>query len=159
MAIRVWDPFTALAQLDEEFDGLVRRAWGNQVPTSGTSYIPAVDVRVEDADVVIRLELPGVDVEKDVDIEVADSRLTISGERRERAETKGKHLVRELRYGAFRRDFALPDGVSADQVTAAYDGGMLEVRVRAVVRPAQQPRKVTINRGGDATSRAIQNAE
>ena len=41
-------------------------------------------MRADGADVVITLELPGVDVERDVDIEVAEGRLTISGERRDR---------------------------------------------------------------------------
>lgn len=161
MAIRVWDPFTALARLDEEFDELMRRTWGER--SSGfagnpvaTAYVPAIDLHTEGSDVVIRLELPGVDVGKDVDIEVAEGRLTISGERREEssnAESGGRMLVSELRYGAFRRDFALPEGVTADDVSASYDRGLLEVRVRGVAKPIEKPRKVQIN-SGDAKGRS-----
>ena len=103
------------------------------------------------------LELPGVDVEKDVDIEVAEGRLTISGERHDRNEQRdesGRALVRELRYGSFRREFALPEGVGADDVDASYDRGLLEVRVRNVTKPVMPPQKVTI-RGADA-SRTIE---
>ncbi len=53
-------------------------------------------------------------------------------------------LVRELRYGAFRREFALPDGVTADDIEAAYDRGMLHVRVRNVTKPAEPARKIPI---------------
>jgi HSP20 family protein len=154
MARTPWDPFTTLARLDQDFDALVRRSWGT-APAAGSrtpgrttaGYVPAVEMRSDGADVVITLELPGVDVERDVDIEVAEGRLTISGQRRDRNEERdegGKVLVRELRYGAFRRDFALPEGIAADQVDASYDQGLLEVRVREVTKPAVPPQKVEI---------------
>jgi HSP20 family protein len=105
------------------------------------------------SDVLISLELPGVDVDKDVDIEVAQGRLTISGQRPDRMagrddKDRAKVLVRELRYGSFRREFALPDGVTADDVDAAYEHGMLHVRVRHVTKPVDAPKKVTIRGTG-----------
>ncbi len=151
-----WDPFTTLARLDQDFDALVRRTWGNNRgpnPAAGRSrgatagYVPAIEMRADGADVVITLELPGVDVASDVDIEVAEGRLTISGERRDRTEERDegtKVLVRELHYGSFRREFALPEGVTADHVDAHYDRGLLEVRVREVSKPALPPQKVAI---------------
>lgn len=152
MALTRWDPFTTLARLDEDFDQLVRRAWGTAPRAAGratatTGYVPAIDMRADGADVVITLELPGVDIAKDIDIEVADGRLTISGERQDRSEQAGdggRVLVRELRYGSFRREFALPEGVTADDVDASYDQGMLEVRVHGVTKPVVPPQKVQI---------------
>ncbi|HEU4913336.1 MAG TPA: Hsp20/alpha crystallin family protein [Actinomycetes bacterium] len=155
MALTRWDPFTTLSRLDQDFDDLVRRAWGapsQQSRQGGRSratagYVPAIDMRAEGADVVVTLELPGVDVEKDVDIEVAEGRLTISGERRDMTEDRdkdGQVLVRELRYGSFRREFALPEGITADNVEATYDKGLLEVRVREVTKPEVPPQKVRI---------------
>ena len=157
MALTRWDPFTTLARLDQDFDELVRRTWGGNAAAPVRSratagFVPAVEMRAEGADVLITLELPGVDVEKDVDIEVAEGRLTISGQRRDRMEERdeaGKVLVRELRYGSFRRDFALPEGVAADQVDATYDQGLLHVRVRDVSRPALPPQKVAIRAAGE----------
>ena len=138
MALTRWDPFTTLARLDQDFDELVRRTWGSSSPGSGRTkmtagFVPAIEMRADDADVLITFELPGVDVEKDVDIVVAEGRLTVSGQRRDRNEERdeaGKVLVRELRYGSFRREFALPEGVSAEDVEATYDQGLLQVRVR-----------------------------
>src|SRR6266545_2439610 len=90
MPLMRWDPFTALARLDDEFDDLVRRSFGS----AQYQYVPAVEMATEGPDVVITLELPGVDI-GDIDIEVAEGRLTISGERRDtREETKGKVLLR-----------------------------------------------------------------
>jgi HSP20 family protein len=156
MALTAWDPFTALSRLDTDFDELVRRAWGasGQGQEKGrratAGYVPAIEMRADDGDVVITVELPGVDVDRDVDIEVAEGRLTISGERADHVESRedaGKVLVRELRYGSFRREFALPEGVSADDVDATYDRGLLEVRVRNVTKPTVPPQKISVRAG------------
>ena len=159
MNTRRWDPFTVLARLDNDFDELVRRTWGAPVTSRSAGYVPAVDVATDKGDVVIRLELPGVDVEKDIDIEVREGRLTISGERQESTESQDEStrvLVRELRYGSFRREFALPEGVSADDVDASYDRGMLEVRVRNVTKPVEAPRKIAVKaRGAEAEHKTI----
>lgn len=162
MALTRWDPFTTLSRLDEDFDQLVRRAWGSQAkggrPAATAGFIPAIEMRSEGADVLITLELPGVDVESDVDIEVAEGRLTISGQRRESTQQRseeGQVLVRELRYGSFRRDFALPESVTAEDVDAAYDQGLLTVRVRGVTKPAVPPQKVQI-KGAASKQRTIE---
>lgn len=161
-----WDPFTTLARLDQDFDTLVRRTWGRSPGAAATpggstaarpagrtaGYVPAIEMRTDGADVVITLELPGVDVSGDIDIEVAEGRLTIAGQRRDRNEERdesGKVLVRELRYGSFRREFALPEGVTAEHVDASYDQGLLEVRVREVSKPALPPQKVAIRAATD----------
>ena len=160
MALTGWDPFTTLARLDPDFDELVRRAWGTPSRRSSSSrastagFVPAIEMATDGSDVLISLELPGVDVEKDIDIEVAQGRLTISGERHDRMAQRddkesAKVLVRELRYGSFRREFALPEGVTADDVDAAYENGMLHVRVRHVTKPPEQPKKVAIRGASD----------
>ena len=144
MAITRWDPFTALARFDREFDELVRRGWGTAA-TTRAGFVPPVEVLRRGTDVVIRLELPGVDCERDVEVEIDKGRLVIKGERHdERTQEQSNYLLRELRYGAFRREFALPDGVSGENVEATYDQGMLQVTVRNVVQPEPQPQQVKI---------------
>lgn len=138
MQVQRFDPFTVLSRMDREFDELVRRGWaGREKPPAMAGFVPAVEVVRDGHDVIVRVELPGVDVERDVAIEVDKGTLVISGERRdERAETDPQGvLVRELRYGQFRREFALPPGVSPEQVEATYEAGLLDVRVRGVVQP------------------------
>ena len=148
--LQAWDPFTVLAQLNEDFDELVRRTWGST--TSGRlafGYVPPVDMYVDGKDVVIRLELPGIDVEKDVDINIEDGRLTISGSRREEtkeASNGDRMLVRELHQGSFWRQFALPSGVEPSDISASYDKGILSVRVRDVVKRGAA-HKVSISKG------------
>ena len=150
---RRWDPFTALATIDRQFDELVRRAWsppaagnpGRAVTRRTAGFVPAVEMRTVGSDVVIRLELPGVDVNRDVSIEVDRGRLIITGERHDTTgDESGGVLVRELRYGSFRREFALPDGIEASQVEASYDAGTLPALIHNVVPPETEPQRVPL---------------
>ncbi len=143
LAVRsMWDPFGSLVrQFDSDFDTLVRRAFAG----TGQAFVPAADVVRDGTDVVVTLELPGLDVDKDVDVEVADGRLLISGRRtEEHREDNGGVLVRETRTGEFRREFALPEHVTAEHVEADYDRGLLKIRVRDVAKPKVEPRKITV---------------
>jgi HSP20 family protein len=81
---------------------------------------------VEDNTYVIRADVPGIDPERDLDVHVANGRLVVKGERREEHHEKNR---REMHYGSFSRVLPLPAGVDADQVTASYADGVLEVRL------------------------------
>jgi HSP20 family protein len=99
-------------------------------PVRQFGFTPAAEVVRDGEDAVVNLELPGVDVAEDVTVEVDRGRLVVRGERRdERSEQKGGRSLREVRYGAFRRSFRLPEGVTAEAVSASYDKGVLSVRV------------------------------
>lgn len=127
-SIIVRDPF-------REFDTLVRRTFGptafGPVSSEGErAFVPAVESYRDGDDAVVRVELPGVDVSQDVDVEIRDRQLVISGTRRdERAEDEGGRHLREIRYGSFRRSFRLAGHVTAEAVRASYDAGVLTVRV------------------------------
>lgn len=84
----------------------------------------------EDGELVLRVELAGIDPDKDVEISVADQMLHIEAERREEETKQGRdYLRREFRYGSFVRDLPLPIGVGEMDVKATYKDGILEVRV------------------------------
>ncbi len=95
---------------------------------------------------VLKADLPGM-TESDVKIEIEKNVLTVSGERRTELEDKHEGYYRlERSTGAFARSLTLPEGVDADAVSAAFEDGVLEVRIP---KPAQaQPRRVQIAVGG-----------
>ena len=155
MQVRRWDPFTVLARMDRDFDEVVRRTWG-EAGRAGAAFMPPVEVVREGEDVVVRVELPGVDVERDVSIEVERGRLVVAGERRDERESLEGVLLRELRHGRFRREFALPEGIEASQVEASYDAGMLEVFIRNVVRPEPEPQRVPIHAGSATNAKVVE---
>lgn len=107
--------------------------------TSG--FTPAAEVVRDGDDAVVRLELPGVDVEKDVNVEVDKGRLVIHGEHRdEHAEEENGRTLREIRYGSFRRSFQLPAHVTSEAIAASYDSGVLTVRVAGAYAGSQAQR-------------------
>ena len=146
LAVRsVWDPFGSLVrQFDSDFDSLVRRAFGTA--GQGTrAFVPAADIVRDGSDVVVTLELPGIDAEKDVDVEVSDGRLLITGRRtEEHTDDKDGIVVRETRSGEFRRQFSLPEHVTAEHVEADYDRGLLKIRVHDVAKAKAEPRKIAV---------------
>ena len=79
---------------------------------------------------VVRAELPGVDPDKDITVEVFDGALVISADRTERVEANEDHFHRsEFRYGSLTRSVALPKGVDESSIVATYKDGVLEVRM------------------------------
>ncbi|RDH80516.1 Hsp20/alpha crystallin family protein [Mycolicibacterium moriokaense] len=104
-------------------------------------FRPAAEIAKDGDDAVLRLELPGVDVDKDVNVEVDNGRLVVHGERRdERTEEKDGRTLSEVRYGSFRRSFRLPTHVTGDAVSASYDAGVLTVRVAGAYKGAEAQR-------------------
>lgn len=111
-----------------------------------TAFNPAAEIVKDGEDAVVRLELPGVDVDKDVKVEVEHGRLVIHGERRdEHAEEKDGRTLREVRYGSFRRSFQLPAHITSEAVSASYDAGVLTVRV-AGAHAGTQPQRIEITK-------------
>jgi HSP20 family molecular chaperone IbpA len=131
----VWDTDRWL----RDFFGPAAAADWNTPVTSG--FRPAAEIVKDGDDAVVRLELPGVDVEKDVNVEVDKGRLVIHGEHRdENSEEKDGRTLREIRYGSFRRSFQLPAHVTGEAITASYDAGVLTVRVTGVYAGTQAQR-------------------
>ncbi|MFC0528558.1 Hsp20/alpha crystallin family protein [Phytohabitans kaempferiae] len=132
-----------------EFDALVRQAFG-PAATRRAGFVPVAEVTRDGDDAVVHVELPGLDVEKDVTVEVDRGQLVVRGERRdERTEERDGRGLREVRYGTFRRSFALPRHVTADAVSASYDAGVLSVRVTGAYT-GTGARRITVTTGTDA---------
>ena len=98
------------------------------------------DEFVEDGTIVMRVEMAGIDPEKDVDISLDGDVLHVSAERREEDEkSERNYMRRELRYGSFRRDLLVPSGTSEADVKASYKDGILEIRVPTPVEIPPPP--------------------
>ena len=105
-----YDPQSEVNRLFDEMLGGLGNA-GRQQRAPQTQWAPALDVVHEDGDLLIRAELPGVKLEN-VEITFHERVLTISGERRAQEQKAGSgYLVRERRYGPFRRSLVLPHNV------------------------------------------------
>ena len=95
----------------------------------GKHFIPAADVFARNGDVVVRMDLPGVDP-KDIKVKFEEGELTILGERKADKEIKEEGYYRkETAFGIFERHMSLPKGVRESEIKAEYDKGVLEISV------------------------------
>lgn len=91
--------------------------------------MPSVDIFDAGNELVVRADLPGLE-KKDVDINITNNILTISGERKkEQKVEKGSYYTCERTHGSFYRRFDLPAGIDVDKVKAHMENGVLEVRL------------------------------
>jgi HSP20 family protein len=152
------DPFAGFSSFDG-FDSLVRSAFGPAAvgnERTGHGFTPAAEIVRDGDDAVVRVEIPGLDPEKDVTVEIDHGRLVVRGERRDEAtREEGGRTLRELRYGSFRRSFGLPEHVSADAVTATYDAGVLSVRVTGAHAAPAAAQRIAVTSEPAATAPAV----
>lgn len=97
----------------------------------------------------ISVEIPGVE-EKDIVVEMKENSLIISGEKKqekeEKNEEKGVYHV-ERSFGSFRRVVTMPEDVKADEITASYKQGVLDISLPRREQVKEEPRKIEITHG------------
>jgi HSP20 family protein len=147
MALVRWDPGRELDSLQSDVNRLFDSFFGSR-PGDGIRrqrWVPAMDLVEEDDSLVLRADLPGMS-EDDVNIEVKDGVLTVSGERKAEEKKQGEGYYRvERAFGSFSRSLSIPEGIDPEQVSAQFDNGVLEVRIP---KPAERkPHRVQIGKG------------
>jgi HSP20 family protein len=149
MAIVRWDPGRDLDLLQSDvnrlFDAFFGARGGDRNGGSAQRWVPAMDLTEEENEYILRADLPGLS-EDDIEIEVKDDVLTISGERRYEHENRHEGFYRvERSFGRFSRSLDLPSGIDAEALSADFDRGVLEVHIP---KPEQgTPTRVPIGTG------------
>ena len=137
----VWEPFRELDELQRRTAELIDSVWsGGTRARDDLPWVPPVDVEETDDAWIVEAEVPGVRRE-DVDVEVRDSELVVSGEIVERERT-GILRRRTRKVGQFELRVTLPDYVDGERVDAKLDNGVLTVRVPKAERA--QRRKIEL---------------
>ena len=136
MDIKVWAPFM---DLDKEwrfdFPRFVRET---------SAYSPSIDVTRTDGQLVLTAELPGI-APDDVDVSLDGDVLTIKGEKSEEREvSEADRYLHERTFGSFQRRIAVPGGVTADDIAADFENGILTVRVDIPEERAIEPRRIPV---------------
>lgn len=131
-----WTPNRELIDMSREMTSLFGRPFRSILsePFFGVDALRTpMDIYSRDDDMYVRLELPGIKAE-DVDITLAEQTLTITGERHEDKEVKeGDYYRHERSFGSFERTLPVPEKVTEKDVTATFEDGVLEVRIKGAV--------------------------
>jgi HSP20 family protein len=145
MTIVRWEPLRELSSLQSDMNRLFNTMFEAPGGQGGQlrRWTPAMDLAETEDAFVLRADLPGVSQE-DVSIELEDTVLTVTGERKADHDTKGEGFYRvERSFGAFSRSLTLPKGVDPEKIAASFTDGVLEVRIP---KPEERkPRRITIN--------------
>ena len=147
----MWDDVFSVRR---DFDRLLNRFAGGQGETL-SAWAPSVDVEESPDEIVVTAELPGVQPD-DVIVTVENGVLTVAGEKRDEREETGPDsntYIVERRYGRFERSFTLPSSVSADQVKAEFDNGVLRIRLPKTEQA--KPRRIEVQPGSGAQAQRV----
>lgn len=122
-----WDPWRELREMRESMEKMLGKFPKLFKEEQMGAWLPAVDVFEKEGNVVVKVDLPGVD-KNNVKVLVTDDEVTIRGETRREEEIKEKNYYRSERaFGSFSRTVALPVTVQREKAKASFKNGVLEV--------------------------------
>jgi HSP20 family protein len=147
-----WDPLRDLATMQNRINRFVRESYSPEAPEevlTTTSFAPPVDIYEDEHTITVKMEVPGID-EKDIDVRIENTTLTVHGERKIEKEEKEENFRRvERQYGSFTRSFTLPSSVDTGQVSAHYDKGVLKLSLAK--KAEAKPKQIKVNVGSEKT--------
>lgn len=155
MTLSKWQPFKELSTIREQMDRLFEdmlsindRDWMG-LHSMGGMWTPAVEIEETDKDLILKASIPGMDA-KDLNVEVGEERVTISGEHKEtkRSEDKAKNYFHsEFHYGQFQRVVPLPMPVKTNDIKSEFKHGILTLTMPKVENAPKKVVKVNLEDG------------
>jgi HSP20 family protein len=153
-----WEPFREFSTMQGRMNimnRLFRESYSPKVPEEAlttSSFAPPVDIYEDEHNITLKLEVPGID-EKDIDVRIENTSLTVQGERKIEKEEKEENFRRvERQYGSFTRSFTLPSTVDLEQVSANYENGVLKIKLAK--KAEAKPKQIKVNVGSEKTVEA-----
>jgi HSP20 family protein len=153
-----WEPFREFSTMQDRMNRLnrlFRESYSPEVPEealTNTPFAPPVDIYEDEHTITLKLEVPGID-DKDIDVRIENTTLTVHGERKIEKEEKEENFRRvERQYGSFTRSFTLPSSVDSEQVSAHYDKGLLKIKLAK--KAESKPKQIKVSVGSEKTLEA-----
>ncbi len=130
------DPVNSLSK---RFDNFFNDFFNESTSLSNFDFSPKVDITENEKGIYVKADIPGID-QKDIDVELKDNVLTISGEKKVENEQKNEKEHRiERSFGSFSRSFRVPENIDRDKIKAKYKNGVLNLelpKVRGKEKPS-----------------------
>lgn len=153
-----FEPFREFSTMQDRLNRmnrLFRESYNSEGPEEAlttTTFAPPVDIYEDEHTITLKMEVPGID-EKDIDVHIENTTLTVHGERKIEKEEKEENFRRvERQYGSFTRSFTLPSSIDSGQVSAHYDKGVLKINLAK--KAEAKPKQIKINVGSEKTLEA-----
>ena len=114
---------------NKRFSDILDEFFNDSLKYRKDSFVPSVDISETEESFEISASLPGM-TKEDINVDLDNGRLTISGERKFETEDTGKNYHRvESGFGKFSRSFQLPDTIDQESIEAKYENGVLNITV------------------------------
>jgi HSP20 family protein len=143
-------PFSLMRRFSEDMDRLFSGMFGSGFEEPGLGDLgpstmwPQIEVTQQGSKLIVQADVPGLKQE-DVNVEVRDHELSISGERRSSSDSNTGGFYRSERsYGTFYRTIALPEGAKTDSASATFENGVLRIEIEAPSEAQGRGRRVEI---------------
>jgi HSP20 family protein len=152
----VVDPFDVMREM-LSLDPLRAILGGGMTQMPMQTFMPQFEIRETNDSYIFKADMPGIR-DEDLDITMAQNRLTVSGHREmEQRDDNDRYYAIERSYGSFTRTFTLPTDIDPARVDAELRDGVLTLKVPK--SPEQQPKKVQVKSsstpgGGGKTAKA-----
>lgn len=128
----------------KHFDSFLDNFIENRGSLLKTDFAPSVNTREGEHAYHVEVDLPGVKKD-DIDVDVKDNIVTISGERKTKKEVKEEDYYKvESSYGKFERSFTLPENVDVENIHAESEDGVLEVVIPKLTKSENKSKKIEI---------------
>jgi HSP20 family protein len=146
MTLVKWTPRSTsiLNDMDKMISNVFENDWNFPVH-SKTNWSPPVDVKETDDSFTLTADIPGL-TKKEVNVNVSDGIVSISGERKfENEKESDNYHYRERQYGSFLRTFNLPETVNEEKITANFKNGILSIELpkQEVALPKERQIKIS----------------
>lgn len=152
MTLSKWQPFRELSsmrkQMDRLFEDMLTVNDDNWMGlhNMGGMWTPAVEIEEKDKELILKAAIPGIDV-KDLEVEVSEDRVTISGEHKEEKSTEDKdknYFHSEFHYGKFQRIIPLPVAIKTEEIKSDFEKGVLTLTLPKVEDAPKKSVKVKL---------------
>jgi len=131
-----FDPFKEIRELERKLYNNLPVVENNAIST----FTPAVNTREDEKAYYIEVDLPGVKKE-DINIDLNDKVLTISGERKFKKEVKQESYYKiETAFGKFERSFSIPEDADIENIEAKSENGVLEIIIPKIKKETPKKR-------------------
>jgi len=143
MLITKFDPMREFRNLEDRMMNSLKLSTDVDV-TNVTGFTPSVNTREGEYAYHVEVDLPGVKKE-DINVDLKDDVLTISGERKTKSEISEKdYYKKECSYGKFHRSFTLPEDTDIENIEANSEDGVLEVVIPKLKKVEKESKKIEV---------------
>ena len=147
MILVKWTPKRNMFNVFDDVEKMVNQAFGHSISGAEvrSQLQPLLDVYDTASTIEVKVDLPGVD-KKDVEVNVGNGLLTISGERKNtEGESIEGRIWQETLFGTFKRSFELTDAVVEDKIKAQFKNGVLKISLPKAEEIKPTVRKIAVN--------------